>query len=163
MVRRAASKTLAQRSLKYDAGTLRTIDGVVSCRPGDCPGRAYGFLERVSDGDPRRELESLLAAHEQGAYTEKRPEDIAAGLFLAEQDGATGGTVRKTLAPHTRIDRYAIASTNLHTGKRSPVGEQSAPHASQKSCGQSTWQTICMSLLPLSPPPGWPVATKFLF
>jgi len=90
------------------------------------------FLERVSDGDADlpRELESLLAAHGQGAYTEKPPEDIAAGLFLAEQDGATGETVRKTLAPHTRIDRYAIGSTNLHTGKRSPVGQQSAPHAS---------------------------------
>ena len=34
-----------------------------------------------------RELESLLAAHAAGAdYTEKPLDDIAAGMYLAEQD-----------------------------------------------------------------------------
>ena len=81
------------------------------------PDRRAAFLDQVCEGDAdvRRELESLLAAHEQGvAHTEKPPDDIAAGLFLAQQGGATGGTVRETLAPHTRIDRYEI---------RSPLGK----------------------------------------
>ena len=46
------------------------------------PDERAAFLDQVSDGDAdlRRELESLLAAHEQrAAYTEKPPDDIAAG------------------------------------------------------------------------------------
>src|SRR5205085_9821428 len=67
------------------------------------------LLDQVTDGDTdlRRELESLLAAHEQrAAYTEKPPDDIAAGMFLAQHDiGAAA-----SLPPNTRIDRYEIRS-----------------------------------------------------
>ena len=69
------------------------------------------FLDQVCDGDAdlRRELESLLAAHEQRAvYTEKPPEDIAAGLYLAQQNNSAAGAA--PLPPHTRIDRYEIRS-----------------------------------------------------
>src|SRR6266550_3008597 len=69
------------------------------------------FLDQVcgGDADMRRELESLLAAHEQrAAYTEKPPEDIAAGMFMAGQDNGAGTAA--SLAPHTRIDRYEIRS-----------------------------------------------------
>lgn len=78
------------------------------------------FLDQVCDGDVdlRRELESLLTAHEQrAAYTEKPPDDIAAGMYLAQQDrGAAGAT---SLAPNTRIDRYEIRSL-LGKGLDSP-------------------------------------------
>ena len=43
------------------------------------PDERAAFLDQVADGDAdlRRELESLLAAHEQrAAYTEKPPDDI---------------------------------------------------------------------------------------
>jgi len=56
------------------------------------PDQRAAFLEELSDGDAdlRRELESLLAAHEQrAAYTEKPPDDIAAGMFLAQHDIGT--------------------------------------------------------------------------
>src|SRR5712691_10923344 len=73
------------------------------------PDQRTAFLEELSDGDTnlRRELESLLAAHEQrAAYTEKPPDDIAAGMFLAQHDiGAAA-----SLPPNTRIDRYEIRS-----------------------------------------------------
>src|SRR5438034_4033817 len=73
------------------------------------PDQRAAFLDQVSDGDAdlRRELESLLAAHEQrAAYTEKPPDDIAAGMFLAQHDiGAAA-----SLPPNTRIDRYEIRS-----------------------------------------------------
>ena len=73
------------------------------------PDQRAAFLDQVSDGDAdlRRELESLLAAHEQrAAYTEKPPDDIAAGMFLAQHDiGAAA-----SLPPSTRIDRYEIRS-----------------------------------------------------
>src|SRR3989440_5483090 len=73
------------------------------------PDERAAFLDQVSDGDAglRRELESLLAAHEQrAAYTEKPPDDIAAGMFLAQHDiGAAA-----SLPPNTRIDRYEIRS-----------------------------------------------------
>jgi serine/threonine protein kinase/Tfp pilus assembly protein PilF len=74
------------------------------------PGERAAFLEQVSDGDAdlRRELESLLAAHEQGAFTEKPPEDIAAGLYLAQQKGSADGTA--SLTPNTRLDHYEIRS-----------------------------------------------------
>src|SRR5438477_1569214 len=75
------------------------------------PDQRAAFLDQVSDGDAdlRRELESLLAAHEQrAAYTEKPPDDIAAGLYLAQQDNSAAGAA--SLAPHTRIDRYEIRS-----------------------------------------------------
>src|SRR5437016_5605994 len=73
------------------------------------PAERAAFLDQLSDGDAdlRRELESLLAAHEQrAAYTEKPPDDIAAGMFLAQHDiGAAA-----SLPPNTRIDRYEIRS-----------------------------------------------------
>jgi eukaryotic-like serine/threonine-protein kinase len=75
------------------------------------PDERAAFLDQVSDGDVdvRRELESLLAAHEQGAeYTEKPLDDIAAGMHLAQQDN--GAAAAASLAPHTRIDRYEIRS-----------------------------------------------------
>src|SRR2546430_16655978 len=74
------------------------------------PAERAAFLDRVSEGDAelRRELESLLAAHEQGVYTEKSPDDIAAGMYVAQQDN--GAAAAASLAPHTRIDRYEIRS-----------------------------------------------------
>ena len=50
------------------------------------PDERPAFLDQLSDGDAdlRCELESLLAAHEQGGLTEKPPADIAAG-YLAQQ------------------------------------------------------------------------------
>ncbi|MGI9068091.1 MAG: protein kinase domain-containing protein [Pyrinomonadaceae bacterium] len=75
------------------------------------PDERAAFLDQVSDGDAelRRELESLLAAHEQrAAYTEKPPDDIAAGMYLAQQDNSAAGAA--SLAPNTRIDRYEIRS-----------------------------------------------------
>src|SRR5437899_1502205 len=73
------------------------------------PAERAAFLDQVSNGDAdlRRELESLLAAHEQrAAYTEKPPDDIAAGMFLAQHDiGAAA-----SLPPNTRLDRYEVHS-----------------------------------------------------
>ena len=73
------------------------------------PDERAAFLDQVSDGDAelRRELESLLAAHEQGAHTEKPPDDIAAG-YMAQQDGSSASV--PSLAPNTRLDRYEIRS-----------------------------------------------------
>src|SRR5215208_390445 len=73
-------------------------------------GRA-AFLDQVCDGDAelRRELESLLSAHEQRAgYTQRPPDDIAAAIYLAEQDHGAAGAA--SLPPNTRIDRYEIRS-----------------------------------------------------
>src|SRR6266436_9703416 len=75
------------------------------------PDERAAFMDRVSDrdADVRRELETLLAAHEQrAAYTEKPPADIAAGMFLAQQDGVAANV--NELAPHTRLDHYEIRS-----------------------------------------------------
>src|SRR5688572_4066992 len=75
------------------------------------PDQRDAFLNQLPDGDTelRRELESLLTTHEQGAgYTEKPPDDIAAGMYLAQQDN--GGAAAASLAPSTRIDRYEIRS-----------------------------------------------------
>jgi eukaryotic-like serine/threonine-protein kinase len=74
------------------------------------PDERAAFLDQVSDGDAdlRRELESLLAAHEQrAAYTEKPPEDIAAG-YMAQQCGESASV--PSLAPNTRLGRYEIRS-----------------------------------------------------
>src|SRR2546421_520121 len=74
------------------------------------PAERAAFVDQVSDGDAdlRRELESLLAAHEQRAcYTQKPPDDIAAGM-LAQQDNSAEGAA--SLAPNTRLDRYEIRS-----------------------------------------------------
>ena len=74
------------------------------------PDERAAFLDQVSDGDAdlRSELESLLAAHEQReAYTEKPPDDIAAG-YLAQQGG--GPTTVPALAANTRLDHYEIRS-----------------------------------------------------
>src|SRR5882724_1521453 len=73
------------------------------------PDQRAAYLDRVCDGDAdlQRELESLLA-HEQGARTEKPPEDIAAGLFLAQHDIRAASV--PSLAPNTRLDRYEIRS-----------------------------------------------------
>src|SRR6266852_4211914 len=71
------------------------------------PDARAAYMGRGSKGDTdlRRELESLLAAHEQrAAYTEKPPDDIAAGLYLAQQDIVAAAS----LPPNTRIDRYEI-------------------------------------------------------
>jgi eukaryotic-like serine/threonine-protein kinase len=74
------------------------------------PDARAAFLDQVSDGDAdlRRELESLLAAHEQrAAFTEKPPEDIAAA-YLA-QKGDSPASV-PTLASNTHLDHYEIRS-----------------------------------------------------
>lgn len=70
------------------------------------PRERPAFLETLAadDADLRRELESLLAASEV-AFTEKPPDDIAAG-YLAQQGNNSAGT--PTLAPQTRFDRYEI-------------------------------------------------------
>ena len=77
---------------------------------GIAPGERTAFLEQVSDGDAdlRRELRSLLAAHEQEAFTEKPPEDIAAGLYMAQQNYGAAGAASLTL--NTRLDHYEIRS-----------------------------------------------------
>src|SRR3989454_1711126 len=74
------------------------------------PDERAAFLDQVSEGDVelRRELESLLAVHEQGAHTQKPPDDIAAGLYLAEPDSSAAEVA--ALAPNTRIDHYEIRS-----------------------------------------------------
>jgi len=75
------------------------------------PEQRAAFLDRVTDGDGelRRELESLLAAHDERAgYTQKPPDDIAAGMYLAQQDNS--GAAAASLPPNTRIDRYEIRS-----------------------------------------------------
>src|SRR5438105_7417864 len=75
------------------------------------PDERAAYLDQVSndDTDLRRELESLLAAHEQrAAYTEKPPDDIAAGMFLAQHDISAADAA--SLSPNTRIDRYEIRS-----------------------------------------------------
>src|SRR5438552_6594513 len=75
------------------------------------PDQRAAFLDQVSDGDAdlRRELESLLAAHEQrAAYTEKPRGDIAAGMLLAQHDISAADAA--SLSPNTRIDRYEIRS-----------------------------------------------------
>ena len=74
------------------------------------PDARAAFVDQVSDGDAdlRRELESLLAAHEQrAAYTEKPPEDIAAA-YLVQQRGSSASV--PSLAPNTRLDHYEICS-----------------------------------------------------
>src|SRR5947207_2389868 len=74
------------------------------------PDERAAFLDQVSDGDAdlRSELESLLAAHEQReAYTEKPPDDIAAG-YLAQQGGVP--TTVPAPAANTRLDHYEIRS-----------------------------------------------------
>src|SRR5687768_16901796 len=74
------------------------------------PDQRAAFLDQISadDAELRHELESLLAAHEQrAAYSEKPPDDIAAGMYLAQQDNRAAGV---SLAPSTRIDRYEIRS-----------------------------------------------------
>src|SRR5687768_4513499 len=73
------------------------------------PDKRAAFLDQVSDGDVdlRRELESLLVAHEQGAFTDTPPDDIAAG-YLAQQGDSSAGV--PSLAPNTQIDRYQIRS-----------------------------------------------------
>src|SRR4029434_3908485 len=75
------------------------------------PDQRAAFLDQVCDSDAelRRELESLLVAHDQRAgYTEKPPDDIAAAMYLAQQDN--GGAAAASLPPNTRIDRYEIRS-----------------------------------------------------
>src|SRR5256714_396157 len=73
------------------------------------PDERTAFLDQVSDGDVelQRELESLLASHEQGAFAETPPDDIAAG-YLAQQGGSSAST--PSLARNTRFDHYEIRS-----------------------------------------------------
>src|SRR5688572_7167310 len=69
------------------------------------------YLNQVTDGDAelRGELDSLLAAHAVGAdYIEKPLDDIAAGMYLAEQNDSAAAAA--SLPPNTRIDRYEIRS-----------------------------------------------------
>src|SRR6185436_17741447 len=69
------------------------------------------YLDRVCDHDAelRGELDSLLAAHAARAdHTEKPPDDIAAGMCLAQQGNDAEPTA--SLAPNTRLDRYEIRS-----------------------------------------------------
>src|SRR2546423_8963414 len=73
------------------------------------PDQRAAFLDQLSDGDAglRREVESLLAAHEQrAAYAEKPPDDIAAGMFLAQHNISAAAS----LAANTRLDHYEIRS-----------------------------------------------------
>lgn len=83
------------------------------------PNHRAAFLDKASGGDPelRRELQSLLAAHEQHtAYTQKPLDDIAAGFCQAQQDRATGNA----FSPNTRLDHYEIHSL-LRKGGMSEV------------------------------------------
>ncbi|HWP54687.1 MAG TPA: hypothetical protein VN476_11185 [Pyrinomonadaceae bacterium] len=59
------------------------------------PADRSAYLDQLSgDAELRRELESLLIAHEQRAgYTEKPPDDIAAGMYLAQQDNGDAAAV----------------------------------------------------------------------
>src|SRR6266550_5833679 len=75
------------------------------------PDERAAFLDQVSGGDAdlRRELESLLTAHvERAGHTEKPPDDIAAGMYLAQHKNSAAGAA--SLAPNTRLDRYEIRS-----------------------------------------------------
>jgi eukaryotic-like serine/threonine-protein kinase len=67
------------------------------------------FLDQVAaaDAELRSELESLLTIHEQGALSEKPPDDIAAG-YLAQQGGSSENVASLTL--NTRLDHYEIRS-----------------------------------------------------
>src|SRR2546422_7433890 len=73
------------------------------------PDQRVVFLDQVSEGDTnlRRELASLLAAHEQRASYTEPPEDIAAA-YLAQQGDSPAEA--PSLSPNTRIDRYEIRS-----------------------------------------------------
>src|SRR5437762_634186 len=73
------------------------------------PDERAAFLDQVSEGDVelRRELESLLASHEQGTFAETPPDDIAAG-YLAQEGGSSARL--PLFAPNTRLDHYEIRS-----------------------------------------------------
>ncbi|HKP38693.1 MAG TPA: protein kinase [Pyrinomonadaceae bacterium] len=73
------------------------------------PNKRAAFLDQISAGDEdlRRELESLLIA-EAAAPTHRPPDDIAAGLYQAQQD--LGAAVVNTLAPNTSLGHYEIRS-----------------------------------------------------
>jgi serine/threonine-protein kinase len=73
------------------------------------PDERAAFLDQVSDGDVdvRRELESLLASHEQGIFAETPPDDIAAG-YLAQEGGSSASL--PSLAPNTSLDHFEIRS-----------------------------------------------------
>ena len=73
------------------------------------PDQRATFLDQVSDGDLelRRELESLLASHEQGASAEKLPNDIAAG-YLAQR-GVSSASL-PSLARNTPLKHFEIRS-----------------------------------------------------
>jgi eukaryotic-like serine/threonine-protein kinase len=73
------------------------------------PVERAAFLDQVSDGDAdlRRELESLLASHEQGTSADGPPDDIAAG-YLAQQGGNSASL--SLLAANTRLDHYEVRS-----------------------------------------------------
>lgn len=74
------------------------------------PNQRPAFLDQVSDRDAklRRELESLLAANEQGAACSEKPvDDIAAGFCHAQRDDGAAGN---SFSPNSRIDHYEIRS-----------------------------------------------------
>ena len=75
------------------------------------PDERAAFLNQAADGDSelRREVESLLALHEQRPdYTVTPPGDLAAGFFQARQDDDAAGIC--IIAPNTRLGRYEIRS-----------------------------------------------------
>jgi|SRR5882724_9375636 len=77
------------------------------------PDQCAAYLDQVCDGDAelRRELESLLAAHdERAAYTQMPPADIAAGLYQAQQDRGANGLPHLLLTLESTAMRYARCS-----------------------------------------------------
>jgi len=73
----------------------------------DLPPNERGILlDSVADDELRRELKSLLLAQEK-AQTKKPPDDIAAGLYLANRNG---DAAVPSLTPQTRLDHYEILS-----------------------------------------------------
>src|SRR6266700_5067174 len=73
------------------------------------PNQRAAFLDQISDSDAnlRRELESLLVAHEQRASSTELPDDIAAAYLAQQGDNPVEAP---SLSPNTRIDHYQICS-----------------------------------------------------
>src|ERR1044072_4461211 len=65
------------------------------------------FLEHITDAEIRCELKSLLVAQEE-ALSEKRPDEIAAGLYIVQHND--GAAAVPSLTPYTLLDHYEILS-----------------------------------------------------